>query len=213
MKINQVAELVGINKKNIRFYEDQGLVAPGRDSSNGYREYTLEDVKELNKIKLLRQLGVPIDDIRKLQSGELSFDKCMSERQRKLDEEEENLEQVRSMCSLLTDECDNFSELDASLYLDKMKDMERGGVKFMNVKSSDVIKRKTGALLSAIAVIVFSVVMIIVMIWANKVDPAPWALVVLMIAIFAAMIVGVSIALVQRFKEVNGGEEDAADKY
>ncbi|MBR3374343.1 MAG: MerR family transcriptional regulator, partial [Firmicutes bacterium] len=31
MKINQVAELVDITKKNIRFYEDQGLVNPDRD--------------------------------------------------------------------------------------------------------------------------------------------------------------------------------------
>ena len=38
MKINQVAELVGITKKNIRFYEEQKLVEPGRDSQNGYRE-------------------------------------------------------------------------------------------------------------------------------------------------------------------------------
>lgn len=30
MKINQVAELTGITSKNIRFYEDQGLITPGR---------------------------------------------------------------------------------------------------------------------------------------------------------------------------------------
>ena len=31
MKINQVEELVGITKKNIRFYEDEGLVSPDRN--------------------------------------------------------------------------------------------------------------------------------------------------------------------------------------
>ena len=45
MKINQVAELAGITSKNIRFYEDQGLITPGRDPKNGYREYTLEDAE------------------------------------------------------------------------------------------------------------------------------------------------------------------------
>lgn len=30
MKINQVAELAGITSKNIRFYEDQGLITPDR---------------------------------------------------------------------------------------------------------------------------------------------------------------------------------------
>lgn len=29
MKINEVEAQVGITKKNIRFYEEQGLIAPG----------------------------------------------------------------------------------------------------------------------------------------------------------------------------------------
>jgi len=37
MKINQVEELVGITKKNIRFYEEQGLLNPERNPENGYR--------------------------------------------------------------------------------------------------------------------------------------------------------------------------------
>ena len=40
MKINQVEELVGITKKNIRFYEEQGLINPERNRDNGYREYS-----------------------------------------------------------------------------------------------------------------------------------------------------------------------------
>ena len=37
MKIKQVEELVGITRKNIRFYEDQGLLNVER-AENGYRE-------------------------------------------------------------------------------------------------------------------------------------------------------------------------------
>ena len=37
MKINEVEALVGITKKNIRFYEAQGLLSPRRNSQNGYR--------------------------------------------------------------------------------------------------------------------------------------------------------------------------------
>ena len=73
MKINQVEELVGITKKNIRFYEDQGLINPNRNLENGYREYSLDDVKILNQIKLLRRLEVPIEEIRKLQQNQTSL--------------------------------------------------------------------------------------------------------------------------------------------
>ena len=58
MKIKQVEELVGITRKNIRFYEEQELLSVGR-SENGYREYGMEDVKRLKEIRLLRRLVYP----------------------------------------------------------------------------------------------------------------------------------------------------------
>ena len=54
MKIKQVEELVGITRKNIRFYEDQGLLNVER-AENGYREYHQADVIRLQEIKLFRK--------------------------------------------------------------------------------------------------------------------------------------------------------------
>ena len=62
MKINEVERLVGITKGNIRFYEKEGLLAPGRNSENGYRDYSEADVVWLKKIKLLRQLDAILAD-------------------------------------------------------------------------------------------------------------------------------------------------------
>lgn len=66
MKINEVEQKVGITKKNIRFYEQEGLLKPERNVQNGYREYSEEDLILLQKIKLLRKLSVPIEEIRKI---------------------------------------------------------------------------------------------------------------------------------------------------
>ncbi len=49
MKINQVEQLVGITKGNIRFYEKEGLLTPGRNNDNGYRDYSDADVVWLKK--------------------------------------------------------------------------------------------------------------------------------------------------------------------
>ena len=65
MKINEVEAQVGITKKNIRFYEEQGLLSPRRNSENGYRDYGPEEVETLRQIKLLRKLGVDDDMARK----------------------------------------------------------------------------------------------------------------------------------------------------
>ena len=52
MKIYQVEELVGITKKNIRFYEDQGLLCQNRNPQNDYREYSPDDVKSMMLVSI-----------------------------------------------------------------------------------------------------------------------------------------------------------------
>ena len=47
MRINEVERRVGVTKKNIRFYEEEGLLKPGRNAENGYREYGEADVHRL----------------------------------------------------------------------------------------------------------------------------------------------------------------------
>ena len=75
VKIHQVEQLVGITRRNIRFYEAEGLLSPGRDSQNGYRDYSESDVAELQKIKLLRKLDMPLERIRAIQENRVPLDR------------------------------------------------------------------------------------------------------------------------------------------
>ena len=74
MRINEVERRVGVSKKNIRFYEEEGLLKPGRNAENGYREYSEADVEQLLKIRLLRQLFDQALDLRS--SGSAALDLC-----------------------------------------------------------------------------------------------------------------------------------------
>ena len=49
----------GVPRANIRYYEAEGLLSPQR-AKNGYREYSEIDMEKLEKIKLLRRLGVSV---------------------------------------------------------------------------------------------------------------------------------------------------------
>ena len=49
MNINQVEKMTGVSKRNIRFYEKQGLLSPNREENN-YRDYSEQDVNTLKKI-------------------------------------------------------------------------------------------------------------------------------------------------------------------
>ena len=83
----------------------------------------------------------------------------------------------------------------------------------MNVKLSDVRKRKNGAIIAAVVMVLFMICAIGLILWADSIDPAPKGVLILMVAIFGSIIVGVLIALGQRIKELNGGELDEASKY
>ena len=65
MKIKQVEELVGITRKNIRFYEEQGLLNVER-AENGYRECHTADIARLQEIKLFRKMDISIEEMRAL---------------------------------------------------------------------------------------------------------------------------------------------------
>ena len=213
MKINQAAELAGITSKNIRFYEDQGLITPARDSGNGYRNYTMEDVEQLCRIKLLRMLGISCENIRRLQSSELDFDTCMDDRMAELEKTRSNIEHMKTMCRMLRDEADSLSEIKASVYLERMNELEKGGAKFVNARMTDMRKRKTGAIISAIVIFTFLILVIGAMLYFNASDPAPKGVIVFFIIVGAVIAVSVGYVLKQRLDEVRKGEIDEASKY
>lgn len=114
MKINQVEQIVGITKKNIRFYEEQGLLHPARNPVNGYREYSDADTETLFRIKLLRKLSVPIEEIRNLQENRLSLSNCMKRHLIYLEHEQQNLFITKEICEKLGRQEECLHTLDVS---------------------------------------------------------------------------------------------------
>ena len=65
MLVNEILKEVGMTRRAIKYYEEKGLLSIKKDT-NGYRNYTDEDVKVLKKISVYRKLGISIEDIKKL---------------------------------------------------------------------------------------------------------------------------------------------------
>lgn len=101
MKIKDVEIKVGITKANIRYYEKEGLISPRRNDENNYRDYSEKDVELLERIKVLRMLGIPIADIKLLNEGSVAFGEVLSRRLGTLRDEEKNLESVKRVCENL----------------------------------------------------------------------------------------------------------------
>ncbi len=62
MLINEVSKLTKLTKKAIEYYTLQGLIFPSV-LENGYRSYSTHDIEKLNKISVLRKLGISTEEI------------------------------------------------------------------------------------------------------------------------------------------------------
>ena len=67
MKIGDAALKTDLTEKTIRYYEEIGLVVPER-RSNGYRDFSEQDVHSLKFLARARNLGFSVDDCRQLLS-------------------------------------------------------------------------------------------------------------------------------------------------
>ncbi|MFI0766365.1 MerR family transcriptional regulator [Stenotrophomonas sp. NPDC087984] len=63
MKISELARRAGVTTKAVRYYESLGLITPER-LSNGYRNYTEDDVRLVREIRTLHRLGIPVERTR-----------------------------------------------------------------------------------------------------------------------------------------------------
>ena len=216
VKINEVERLAGITKGNIRFYEKEGLLTPGRNSENGYRDYGEADVEWLKKIRLLRMLDVPIEEIKRLKSGELTLKDAMDRHVIQLERRKASLAEMAALCASLKEDHARLDTLDADGVLARMAQKEQEGTKFVNVKKTDKIRRYVAPTVVALLMTLLMAAPIGLIVWAYTIDPeyAPplWTLVIL-IAVPVVVIFGVLYALIQRIREIGKGEEDEARKY
>jgi len=121
MKIKEVEALVGIKKTNIRFYEREGLLNPERSEENNYREYSEEDVRRLEQIKMLRMLDVPTADIRLLFDDKLEMQEVMERRLESIDREEKALQEMRQLCQTIITKQINLDSMDETIFEDSPK--------------------------------------------------------------------------------------------
>lgn len=120
MNSKEIEERSGLTRANIRYYEQEGLLAPAR-RENKYRDYSEEDLETLLRIALLRSLGFSLEEIRRLQSGEADFAAAMRERSAALESEGQRLLAARNVCDAISREVTSYSALRPEDYLNSFE--------------------------------------------------------------------------------------------
>lgn len=119
MTIREMEARSGMARANLRFYEAEGLLRPARQE-NGYRDYSEEDLEVLKRIKLLRALGLPLEEIKQLQLGGKSLRAALDAREAELLAPQKQNETCLRICAQMREDHAEYRTLNAQKYLDGM---------------------------------------------------------------------------------------------
>ena len=119
MTIKEMEEKAGLARANIRFYEAEGLFTPER-KPNGYRDYSQEDLTTLLRVRLLRSLGVSLEDIKAVQAGDLPLAEVLGRHLDHLAEDKDKLTRAEGVCREMREAGEDYAHLDAEKYLEAL---------------------------------------------------------------------------------------------
>lgn len=97
MQIKEVQEKLKISSYTLRYYEKMGLIQPYRDE-NGYRNYNEEDIHKIERIMFLRDINVPIEDIKDILDNKVTFQDVLENHIEKVNTQIESLQYIKNMC-------------------------------------------------------------------------------------------------------------------
>ena len=100
MLIKEVEQILQMSSYTIRYYERMGLIHPKRNE-NEYRNYSNEDIEQLKRIRFLRELEIPVEDISAILNDTSSFQKVLETHTKSLSVKIKSLQYVQQTCEEL----------------------------------------------------------------------------------------------------------------
>lgn len=101
MNAKQAEEITGISRRNLRFYEQQGLIHPQRNPENDYRDYSQKDLETLKLIRALRMLDAPLEDIAACLNGQMTVSQLSATQEQRLKQRQKEVEASIEFCRKL----------------------------------------------------------------------------------------------------------------
>ena len=119
-KIGDFSKLSQVSIKTLRYYDEIGLLRPSEiDRFTGYRYYTASQLSRLNRILLLKDLGLSLDQIGRLLESDLPPAQLrgmlklrQAEIERSIEEEEARLARVAALLTHIEQENASMSKYD-----------------------------------------------------------------------------------------------------
>lgn len=92
--ISRVARMAGVSARTLRHYDEIGILAPAHVAANGYRWYGRRELLRLQRIMLLRKLGMPLATIAEALDGETDELAALCHHREQLAAERDRLDRI-----------------------------------------------------------------------------------------------------------------------
>lgn len=116
--IQQIARLSGTTSRTLRHYDEQGLLPPTRIGANGYRYYDEAALVRLQRILLLRQLGLGLPAIAELLDGQTDDVAALTTHRALLEQERGRVERLIATVTTTIERLEGGQELMAEEVFD-----------------------------------------------------------------------------------------------
>ncbi|SOD83501.1 MerR family transcriptional regulator [Streptomyces sp. Ag109_G2-15] len=97
--IGELARATGLTVRTIRYWSDEGVLPPVGRSAGGYRLYDAASVARLELIRTLRELGLGLEDVRRVLVGERTVAEVAATHVAALDAQIRSLKVTRAVLS------------------------------------------------------------------------------------------------------------------
>ncbi|MEU9210846.1 MerR family transcriptional regulator [Streptomyces sp. NPDC048415] len=97
--IGEMSRSTGLSVRTIRYWSDEGALPPVARSSGGYRLYDAASVARLQLIRTLRELGLGLDAVREVVTGETTIAQVAAAHVSALDAQISSLKVTRAVLS------------------------------------------------------------------------------------------------------------------
>lgn len=101
MNIKEAEKLTGISRRNIRFYEQKGMLHPARNQDNDYRDYSAQDIERLKLIRALRMVDMPLEEIRDVVEGKATLEQAAEAQAQQLQKRLQDTQTALRFCKSL----------------------------------------------------------------------------------------------------------------
>lgn len=132
MNINEVEKLLNISRANVRFYEKEGLITPQRHS-NGYRDYSDEDIEKLKQIIILRKIGISIPNIKRIFEKDIKLNDAVGANIFELKKQISELNGALLISKEIAEKGIELDSLDTDLFYKKINFEEENGNRFNDI--------------------------------------------------------------------------------